>query len=69
MMIVRIFAHFLRPEGTGEYWFWPLAYDSLPILSIENRFGALRPTLFSGATLPDTGILNPTQVLAGVPQG
>jgi hypothetical protein len=40
--IVRMFADFLRPEGTGEAWIQPSAPDSCSIISIVDRVGALR---------------------------
>jgi hypothetical protein len=39
--IVRMFVHFLRPEGTGEAEIRPRAADLCSILSVENRAGAL----------------------------
>ena len=39
--ILRMLAHFLRPEGTGEAWIRPLAADLCSILSVANRAGAL----------------------------
>ena len=41
--IVRMLAHFLRPEGTGEAYIWPSVADLCSILSDENRAGALSP--------------------------
>jgi hypothetical protein len=39
--ILRMFADFVRPKGTGEAQFLPAAADSCAILSVENRAGAL----------------------------
>jgi hypothetical protein len=41
--ILRTFAHFLLPKGTGEAYILPLAADLCSILSVENRAGALSP--------------------------
>jgi hypothetical protein len=41
--ILRTFAHFLPPKGTGESKFRLTADDSCSILSVENRLGALHP--------------------------
>ena len=38
--IVRMLAHFLRPEGTGEAEIRRSAADLCSILSVENRAGA-----------------------------
>ena len=45
--IVRMLAHFLRSEGTGEAQIRPSVADLCSILSIENRAGALRLNLRS----------------------
>ena len=52
--IVRMFAYFVRPKGTGEAQIQPSAANLCPILSVENRTGALRAivsALFSGTAV------------------
>jgi len=47
---MRMFAHFLRPKGTGDAWIRPPAAYLCSILSIENRAGAL-PANFQSVPL------------------
>jgi hypothetical protein len=62
--ILRMFADFLLPKGTGEGRTWLAQAHSRWILSVENRAGALRGIVFSWVKHPRG--LEPPDSLTGI---